>query len=72
MEELHQMFLDLATLVHEQGEVLDNIARNMESANHYMEKGEKHLQDAKKWYQKARMVIISYLFILYMASQSYK
>jgi len=33
-------------MIQEQGEMLDNIEANLESANDYMEKAEDHLKDA--------------------------
>jgi len=54
--QVHKMFEDLAVLVHEQVAMLDNIEHNVQAANNYLEKGEKHLEEAKKWYQKSRTV----------------
>jgi t-SNARE complex subunit (syntaxin) len=39
MAELHQMFLDMALLVEQQGELLDNIEYNVKSAADYVEEG---------------------------------
>eukprot|EP01070_Trichotokara_eunicae_P002836 Trichotokara_eunicae@DN2956_c0_g1_i1.p1 len=49
--ELHQMFVDLATLVDAQGELLDQIEFSVNSAKDYTEKAEKDLVTARK-YQK--------------------
>ena len=51
------MFVDLAMLVHQQGEMLDNIELNLNDAKNYVEKGEKQLQKAKASHQAARKVI---------------
>ena len=56
MEEIHQLFIDLATLIQSQGEQLDSIEANIMDANNYVEKAEKKLDSAKKWHQKARTV----------------
>ena len=53
---MHKMFKDLAVLVHEQVLMLDNIEHNVKSANTYVNKGEEHLKEAKKWYQQSRTV----------------
>ncbi len=50
------MFKDLAVLVHEQALMMDNIEHNVKAANNYLEKGEKHMQEAKKWYESSRTV----------------
>ena len=36
--------------------MLDNIEANLEDAQDYLEKAEKHLDQAKKWHQKTRTV----------------
>lgn len=38
--------------------MLDNIEANLEDANDYLEKAETNLQQAKKWHEKTRTVII--------------
>ncbi|KAI9911566.1 hypothetical protein PsorP6_009421 [Peronosclerospora sorghi] len=50
--ELYQMFLDLAVLVEQQGEVLDQIEYHVRSAAQYVEQGTQDVQIAVK-YQKA-------------------
>lgn len=59
--ELHQMFLDLATLVGAQGELLDQIEYSVNSAKDYTEKGEKELVSAREGQRRAkkRMCCIS-------------
>lgn len=51
---MHEMFLHLAALVHSQGEILDNIEKNVDSAATYVEKGVQALQNAKEHQKKAR------------------
>ena len=36
--------------------MLDNIEANLNDANDYLEKAEKHLANAKKWHEKTRTV----------------
>lgn len=55
------MFVDMAMLVHQQGEMLDNIELNINDAKNYVEKGEKQLQKAKSSHQAARK---AYIYIL--------
>ncbi|KAL3674820.1 hypothetical protein V7S43_000747 [Phytophthora oleae] len=50
--ELHQMFLDLALLVEQQGELLDQIDHQVRSAANYVEQGNQEMTKAIK-YQKA-------------------
>lgn len=51
----------MAMLVHQQGEMLDNIELNINDAKNYVEKGEKQLQKAKSSHQAARK---AYIYIL--------
>ncbi|KAG2768658.1 hypothetical protein Pcac1_g20034 [Phytophthora cactorum] len=46
--ELHQMFLDLALLVEQQGELLDQIDYQVRTAANYVEQGNKEVQKAIK------------------------
>lgn len=50
----------MAMLVHQQGEMLDNIELNVNDAKNYVEKGEKQLQKAKVSHQAARKVLYSF------------
>lgn len=50
------MWTDLAMLVHQQGEQIDDIAMNVEDTKNYVEKGEKELHTAKDYHKKARKV----------------
>lgn len=57
MNYVYQMFSDIALLVHNQGEQLDNIEENMNKAKDYVEKAEKNLIKAKEQHQKTRKVL---------------
>lgn len=52
--QVHQLFLDLALLVHEQVQMLDNIEQNMKQAKGYLDKGVVHLEAAKQSYVSSR------------------
>lgn len=48
VEELGQMFTDIAMMVHEQGSLLDRIDYNIESADHSITEGKKNLEEVVK------------------------
>lgn len=50
------MFVDMAMLVHAQGEMIDNIELNITDAKNYVAKGVKKLESAQKDHRKARSV----------------
>jgi syntaxin 1A/syntaxin 1B/2/3 len=52
--ELHSMFVDMAALVDMQGEVLNNIEKNVSKALDYTEKGVEELKKASKYQKAAR------------------
>ena len=52
MRELYQMFCDLNVLVMDQGEGMDSMEKNVESANSAIRKGQKDLHTAKKHQSK--------------------
>ncbi|CAD8183957.1 unnamed protein product [Paramecium octaurelia] len=54
VQQVYQLFLDLAVLVKNQGELIDNIEQNMVKARDYVKKGEAQLIKAKKDHQAAR------------------
>lgn len=54
VHDLHQMFLDLATLVEAQGELLDQIEYAVGAAKDYTEKAEKDLVQARRNQQKSK------------------
>ena len=61
---MHQLFLDLGQLVHEQSELMDNIESNLLSAIDYEHKGEEKLTEAKKFFDSARKKQCIWLGIL--------
>ena len=56
------MFSDIALLVHNQAEDLDNIELNLNKAKDYLEKAEKTLVKAKAEHQKTRKVA-AYIYL---------
>lgn len=55
---MHQLLQDLAILVQLQGELIDNIEKNLLEAKDHVEKGEGYIEDAKKNMEAARKVFI--------------
>jgi len=51
---VHQMFMDMAMLVHAQGEMLNNIELNVKESKDYMNKAVGRLDDAKQDHMAAR------------------
>lgn len=54
---VYQMFVDLALLVNQQGEMLDNIEISLNDSKNYVETGEQELIKAKELHKAARKVI---------------
>jgi syntaxin 1B/2/3 len=52
--ELHQIFLDMAVLVEAQGELLDNVERQVARSVEYVQSGTVALQDAKRLQKNTR------------------
>ncbi|CAG2101509.1 unnamed protein product, partial [Medioppia subpectinata] len=52
--EVNQIFKDLATMVHEQGEVIDSIEANVETASIQVHEGTAQLSKARDYQSKAR------------------
>ena len=50
------MFQELGTLIQAQGEMLDNIEKNLEEAEDYMEKAESNLETAQEINKENRKV----------------
>lgn len=48
VEELNQMFVDIGTMIHEQGSLLDRIDYNIELADHSITVGKKELTEVTK------------------------
>lgn len=67
--EVNQIFKDLATMVHDQGEVIDSIEANIESSSVQINEGTQQLIKASSYAQAARkkkFMIILILFIVLM------
>jgi syntaxin 1B/2/3 len=62
--ELHQIFLDMAVLVEAQGEMLDNIEKQVERSVEYVQSGTVALQDAKQFQKKKRKWMCCALILL--------
>lgn len=62
--ELHQIFLDMAVLVESQGELLDNIEKQVQRSVEYVNYGTNALQDARKLQRNTRKWMCCALFIL--------
>lgn len=65
--DVNQIFKDLGMLVHEQGEVIDSIEANVESAGVNVEEGTEQLRQAKDYQTKARKkkcIIITVLIVI--------
>mmetsp|Transcript_11134 Transcript_11134/g.26433 ORF Transcript_11134/g.26433 Transcript_11134/m.26433 type:complete len:323 (-) Transcript_11134:299-1267(-) len=52
--ELHQLFLDMAVLVEQQGEMLDNIEAQVSKSKDHVEKGTKMLENARELQKSTR------------------
>jgi len=74
VRELGDMFNDLATLLNEQGELMDQIGANVLKSIDYVEKGREELNKAKKYQKKSRkkmvwmIVLIAIIFLFVLAS----
>ncbi|CAD8049993.1 unnamed protein product [Paramecium sonneborni] len=65
VQQVYQLFVDLAILVHAQGEQIDNIEISLGSAKTYVGKAEKNLTDAKKDHQElGRKCVVSSQLVL--------
>lgn len=56
VNQVNRLFLDLALLVDQQGEMIDNIEMNIKDARNFVEKGEKDIEKAKEYQDSARKV----------------
>ncbi|XP_069071461.1 syntaxin-2 isoform X4 [Pleurodeles waltl] len=68
IRELHDMFVDMAMLVETQGEMINNIEKNVSSAEVYVERAKEETKKAVKYQSKARrkkwMIILLVLVAL--------
>lgn len=58
LQELQQLFVDMAMLVAEQGEMLDSVENNIEKAHDYVVQSKGQLRKANKWATRNRKVCI--------------
>jgi len=54
INELHQLFVDMAVLVESQGELIDQIEHNVLQSVNYTDKGVQELQTARKYQKKSK------------------
>ena len=54
MLQLHQIFLDMATLVEQQGEMLDNIEVHVARSSEYTQAGARALTRAREYQRRSR------------------
>ncbi|KAJ9522118.1 hypothetical protein QJQ45_005165 [Haematococcus lacustris] len=66
--ELHQIFLDMAVLVEAQGEMLDNIEKQVARSVEYVQSGTTALVDAKQLQKKTRKLMCCALFIVLLVA----
>jgi len=68
MNELHQLFVDMALLVHRQGELIDQIEYNVSTAEAYTKQAKKALEEtvvlAKKSRKKMYCLIVIFVIII--------
>lgn len=64
IKELHDMFMDMAMLVESQGEMIDNIERNMSQAVEYVEQAKSETKQAVVYQKKARRKKIIIIIII--------
>lgn len=72
IREVHDLFIELGALVTQQGEMINNIAYNVEQATEKVEKGRKDLSDAERHQRSARrkkvicaaIIIVAVLILL--------
>eukprot|EP00916_Digyalum_oweni_P017029 GHVL01027911.1.p1 GENE.GHVL01027911.1~~GHVL01027911.1.p1 ORF type:complete len:264 (+),score=56.81 GHVL01027911.1:212-1003(+) len=70
VKDLHTMFVELATLIDQQGEMLDSIEANVDAAGEYTQKAEVQLISARKFQKSARkwscciMVVVLVLILI--------
>ena len=66
IREVHDLFVELGALVTQQGELINNIAHNVEQASEKVEKGRKQLSDAERHQRSARrkkMICAAIIFV---------
>ncbi|KAF5927127.1 hypothetical protein HPG69_010629 [Diceros bicornis minor] len=58
IRELHEMFMDMAMFVETQGEMINNIEKNVTNASDYVEHAKEETKKAMKYHSKARRVSV--------------
>lgn len=56
IKELHDMFIDMATLIEQQGDKIDRIENHVQSSAAYVEQGRTQIKNAGLYQDKARKV----------------
>jgi t-SNARE complex subunit (syntaxin) len=67
LQELQQLFVDMAMLVTEQGEIIDSVENNIENAIGYVTQGKVQLKKANKWQTRNRKCIIAIIVLSVVA-----
>ena len=67
IREVHDLFIELGALVMQQGELINNIAHNVEQAEDKIEKGRKQLSDAERHQRSARRKKLICAIIIFVA-----
>lgn len=68
LQELQQLFVDMSLLVTEQGEMIDSVETNIESAIAYVGQGRVQLKKANKWQRRNRKCIIAMIVLSVVAA----
>jgi t-SNARE complex subunit (syntaxin) len=64
MEQLHQMCLDLAALVSDQGDMVDSIEAHVQHSVAYVERGRHHVKQARRLQRGIRTRMLLSTFAL--------
>ncbi|NXX52596.1 STX2 protein, partial [Scopus umbretta] len=64
IRELHEMFMDMAMFVETQGEMVNNIEKNVMNASDYVEHAKEETKKAVKYQSKARRVCYLSVIVL--------
>jgi len=67
LNEIHQLFVDFATIVSEQEDMIDSIAHNVLKANDYVEKGVDNVKVSDMYRKRGRRVYICIILVVIMA-----
>ena len=68
LEELRQIFVDMAVLVAEQGELLNDIRSNVDRATTFVHKGRKETAEARKISERSRKYVFFSLFFSFIGT----